>query len=183
MCKSIRDGESWNGLTCIENALLDISTPDPRGGVVDYDRVLAHFLKCECGKEFQVQVANCPGKRALRDCGCGAGGSRYQITVSLYAPITLLRDVDSYAAHHNQTPKSAFMLLVREGLNRMDKDIGKTRPKDGRVVTTRNVPQDIHELAKAYAESESTSVNRVLLNALESGLSFLKSQSEVNTRG
>lgn len=77
MTAKISVGDSWGKLVVERVWEEDESQLD---GAVTYtypERFAA--LRCSCGNEVTIRVKDFPGRRNLRDCGCGAAARRVYV--------------------------------------------------------------------------------------------------------
>ena len=184
MCRSMPDGARWNAVTAIETAMVNEVTPgNSDGSVLDYANVKKHILKCDCGKLFEIAVKDCPGKRAVKDCGCGIGavlGGEYKANLAVYLPLSMIKEVDDYANHFKLKRMHAFNKLIECGLSRMD--TSSTWRTGSRANISLTLPESLINLATETAIIFSQSKNKTVVCAIESALKFMK-ETEVNTRG
>ena len=68
-CRPLRVGDRWAGITVLDCAQRKLTKTDR--GVTETWMALFYKLRCECGKEWEIDSDEYRGRRTLRDCGCG----------------------------------------------------------------------------------------------------------------
>jgi hypothetical protein len=77
-------------------------------------------LKCQCGKEFSLPYEKFPGRRALKDCGCGIAVDRVsedlRTSQSIYIEMELLKEITRWAFKNGVSTSKAIVTLAKIGL-------------------------------------------------------------------
>lgn len=127
-------GDKWGSLEVTDIRIEPITRID--GAVKETRNECSIYMRCKCGNEFSRAEREMPGRRELRDCGCGlsSNNSRPELfTVSLDRS-TAARLMD-YCRDNRVNTSSAIRFLLRAGL-----DTGIEVPEDrlsGRGVVKR----------------------------------------------
>lgn len=117
---NLQVGDSWGALSVQSMYYKDYEISD--GAVTESGRACFAELKCACGTSMEMKASDFPGKRALRDCGCGAADEKkikeYKTITSYYLPLGLLQAVDEWRNTHKCRGMShAVAQLLQIGLN------------------------------------------------------------------
>ena len=114
----IQAGDRWNRVQCIDISSVERTVPWIGGGGSDIFELEVLTLKCECGKEFTIDKRDFPGKRRVKDCGCGIGfEDGVPIVRAVSMPLELWRQVKEYAEdQYIWNFSAAASALLRSGL-------------------------------------------------------------------
>lgn len=63
-------GETWGALHCTDTENIKRVLDD--GAVKETSHEDQYHLVCACGKEFTIWADDFPGRKSMKDCGCGA---------------------------------------------------------------------------------------------------------------
>ncbi len=110
----MRVGDRWGRLT-----LTDIYTEiveTRHNGVTDSTPTQFYEVRCECGSTKVLSKSSFPGRRKMRDCGCGTGVSGGRITAA-YIDGPTYAQVSTYAREHGLTISKGIVELCRAGLS------------------------------------------------------------------
>lgn len=80
--------------------------------------MLIYSLKCDCGKEFDIQSIN--WTKHIRDCGCGKGEDEMKITLSIKMDTATHEKVRQYANQNGMTKSAAVCMFVQLGILKME---------------------------------------------------------------
>lgn len=115
MRPNIKVGDRWACLTIISEGNSELEAYEGRGR--NY-----YVLRCLCGHEFRQFRHEWPGKRQLRDCGCGIADEREGVivNVSVNMPLKVRLDVKEYADRQDTSFSRAASELMQYGLLYVD---------------------------------------------------------------
>lgn len=110
-------GTKWSRMECIDIKLSKKELTDGDGAVFEsWDEVQYTFL-CECGKTVKMWQDAWPGKRAMKDCGCGlADEDLGSVMMAFTGPAQFKLNVRRYARTKGWSFSRAIVELVKAGL-------------------------------------------------------------------
>lgn len=112
-------GTSWSALTCISIDLAERRRDYPDTTMFDITNETQYTFKCRCGAQFKVWANEWKGKRATKDCGCGAGDNDdVKTTMSFYLSYALIVLARSSARNENVSFNEWVNRAMRERLER-----------------------------------------------------------------
>jgi len=83
------------------------------------DRLDWMELTCLCGKTIALWASRFPGKRKLKDCGCGRSSRDHSyVVVGVSLPLETREDVERFRQAEGLSFSRAIVELVRRGLPR-----------------------------------------------------------------
>lgn len=116
-------------LECIEVRDEAISImadgPDGKPYATGQSEWLRYYVfKCQCGKKHKVSMNQFPGKRMMRDCGCGIGGDvgGTSMVRAISMPSDLWYVLENYVKVHGGTLSGTLQRAVRLGLKQVKGD-------------------------------------------------------------
>lgn len=125
-------GNTWAAITVIDLYEEDKKVQESPGITATYKVEMVEF-RCECGAEWSIEQDAFPGRRKLKDCGCGAGSKKTEIIkggvrrmqrtgetkviVSTYLPVSLRDSISERAVKQNVSFNMATMELLLLGLS------------------------------------------------------------------
>lgn len=114
---SLNEGERWGQLHCIR-VWNDIETKRNEFGLEETVVTPKAKIRCNCGREFEIRIALFPGKRRLKDCGCGLSIRAAARTVlTAYLPVTTLHRLRAYAGKRGVSISQATNELLISALS------------------------------------------------------------------
>lgn len=110
-------GTSWARLRCVKAEVVTIQIRDGDGRPFDsYDEAQYDF-ECDCGKKFSMSADVWPGKRKMKDCGCGISVDDGVIVVyNFTGPLHLRREIEKYQKSRGLSFSRACVEVMREGV-------------------------------------------------------------------
>ena len=114
----IIENDRWASIRVVSIEQTKGEETNPITGITVESQVSTFRLLCDCGGEMVYTNRNFPGRRAVRDCGCGMSykNSDRRISITLRLPIAqviALKEV----AHQKETPYSQqYTDFIRKGL-------------------------------------------------------------------
>lgn len=108
----IKVGDSWGKLTCIGFGVE--VTRETSNGITEEIRTRIMDVECSCGTVVFVHADDFPGRRKMKDCGCGAGKSDTKILISLYLPLRLVQKLDVLSALGKESRSSLVTKYLQE---------------------------------------------------------------------
>ncbi|HEX6825461.1 MAG TPA: hypothetical protein VF077_04010 [Nitrospiraceae bacterium] len=110
----------WGALTVtgITEKWREVQISD---GLTEEVRDYRLYMRCDCGKTVEMFKSEFPGKKEMRDCGCGVGNSRRGVSQikSFYVSDQLCEQIQVYALKNKLTFSAAVSELVAVGLEAM----------------------------------------------------------------
>jgi hypothetical protein len=118
MLKTIYQGDKWAALTCTYAGMREMEQ-DMGGGTSITGPVYCYVLQCECGSEpLVIPRSQFRGKRAIKDCGCGAALYGSSSMMSFTTPVGVRGMIAAIADHEKTNLSQAVTMLVRWGIER-----------------------------------------------------------------
>lgn len=110
-------GDAWGRLKVVEIVQRVIERDTGDGGFEQYTASVA-VLECDCGERVDCEVKLFPGKRRVRDCGCGLSErDGMQVGFSATLPVGLIEEVRELARREGAGSFSQVLaVVVRKGL-------------------------------------------------------------------
>jgi len=109
----------WGTLQLI-NIQEHIRRVEQSGGWEEFPDVQLTLI-CHCGKEFTVWQSEFPGKRKMKDCGCGMAERAKRALVTFCTTDTNLKRITAYALDQRMTLSKACAEIVEIGLTTLDR--------------------------------------------------------------
>lgn len=114
---TLPDGSKWAAVKFLGYETRIVTETSP-GISETYTARLMAFV-CQCGKVWEIPARDWKGKRALQDCGCGAGKAQRKAILSVYVPVKLLDVLDECARGLTAGNRSeAVTALLQAGINK-----------------------------------------------------------------
>lgn len=108
-------GCRWGQLHCVAQESELKSVGNAQDGYRQCT-ALRYTVQCACGKQFQIWASEFPGKRLMRDCGCGLGNAQ-TVSMRIGMPLDVIEIIRLYRAEEGNTMSSnvAIADLIKEG--------------------------------------------------------------------
>ena len=117
--------ERWGQLEVIDMDFQEV-TEHPYEGITSTSNVIIAKLKCNCGKVFEIRRDQFPGKRRMKDCGCGiAKTDGLCVMTAMSLPFSLMQTIKAFADKETKSNKSrAMQILMRRGIQHYELETG-----------------------------------------------------------
>jgi hypothetical protein len=109
-----RIGDRWGKLELTDIYTDNVKTV--RNGVTDIIPSLFYELTCKCGKTKSISSGMFPGRRKMRDCGCGSADNGGGRITSAYIHENIFVQVTHYAKEQGITVSKAIGQLCETAL-------------------------------------------------------------------
>lgn len=119
----LKEGDKWAAVIVIGNEMT--SEQVTHRGVTETVMFRVLEFRCDCGEPIVMKSGDFPGRRKMRDCGCGIWARQSEVkpvkmtTTSIYIPIEIMRRLRQYAADNDTTPNKAISRVLDDGLPEM----------------------------------------------------------------
>lgn len=115
-------GTKWGRLECIKVEKREDGLKDPDGNIFAEFTFEVYTFQCECGKQFEMTEEAWPGKRAMKDCGCGmSDNDGANVFFNFTGPLAVREAVTAYKKAHGVSFSRACVELLQKGIEHNNK--------------------------------------------------------------
>lgn len=115
-------GTKWGRLECVKIEKREDGVRDPDGNVFASFVFEMYTFKCECGKQFEMTEESWPGKRAMKDCGCGlSDNDGAHVFFNFTGPLAIREAVTVYKKKYEVSFSRACVELLQKGIEQEKK--------------------------------------------------------------
>lgn len=115
MKAQLRPGAAWSALTCTDVRIVR-KTKTLGPGITETFDIVTYDLECQCGKRLSMSAADFPGRRHMKDCGCGTSVNRMPTVIAVYLPLKLVERVDARASAEGLSRSRLIRNLLISGM-------------------------------------------------------------------
>jgi hypothetical protein len=107
-------GDEWGAFKLSDIYTESVSTT--HNGITDIIPTRFMVLDCSCGKRKTIAAGSFPGRRKMRDCGCGSSIPMGGKITAAYVPDETLKRIKTYASEQGLTVSKAITILCETAL-------------------------------------------------------------------